>query len=250
MRPRIACVVGAALSANVAASTELATFCRRAPRWVKQRWSKLVCAFPGPNPTRERAAVGSTPMRWSLCEICFRLLFAPKTHHRQNVVRSMKDHHANKNIGRKITLTYLACLLQPLAHAQTQTEVLEAARACQRVPELSYRLACYDRVFPPIVESIDAGASPAVAEEAPAATAAEIEPALPAIVQIVEVQMPDLRTTRFRAADGRVFVRTDTTTLPRWPNTPFEVEFQTGILGSTFLRFRESGLRIRVVVVD
>jgi hypothetical protein len=165
----------------------------------------------------------------------------------------------------------LAWLLLPVANAQSDAEILEAVRACQRVAELSSRQACYDRALPPIIESVDSDdsrASPTErgerAERAAraertervdsvdraerVATVNEPEPPLATMVQIVEVQSPSLGTTRFRAADGRIFVRENANTRPRWPDTPFDVEIRSGVFGSTYLMFPESRLRIRVTV--
>lgn len=198
----------------------------------------------------------------------------------------MRGHQANnKTAWSGIALAFLAWLLHPVANAQSDAQILDGVRACQRVPELSFRLACYDRVLPPIVESVDSEDSPAASRE-PVATAteparreqaatvaapareerianvaepsreervanvAEPEPPRPTTVQIVEVQTPSPGTTRFVAADGRVFVRANATTIHRWPDTPFDVEIQLSRFGTTFLRFPESRLRIRVAVSD
>ena len=119
----------------------------------------------------------------------------------------MQDRHTNKkNIGWGIALASIASLLQPVANAQSDAEIVEAVRACQRVPGLSFRMACYDRAFPPVIESVDSDESPAPHEE-PVAAVAEPEPPRETMARIVEVQMPSLGTTQFSAADGRVFVR-------------------------------------------
>lgn len=66
----------------------------------------------------------------------------------------MKVHQANKNnIRLGSMLALLIWLLQPTAHAQSDSEFGAAARECQRITELSARLACYDRILPPMVES-------------------------------------------------------------------------------------------------
>lgn len=163
-------------------------------------------------------------------------------------MQSRQDHDAKKSIAWGMALASLAWLLQPVANAQSDAETLEAVRACQRVPGLSSRLACYDSALPPIVNSVDGDVSPPPLEER-AATVARPEPPLATTVQIVEVQMPSLNTTLFRAADGRVFVRENARTIHRWPDTPFDVQIESSILGSsTYLRFPNSGLRVRVVV--
>lgn len=162
----------------------------------------------------------------------------------------MQNHCANKkSIAWGIALASLAWLQQPVANAQSAAEIREAVRACQRVSALSSRLACYDRAFPPIVESVDSDDSPAPREER-AATVAEPEPAPPTTVRIVEVQMPSPGTTLFHASDGRIFVRANARTIYRWPGTPFDVEIDTGLFGNLFLKFPETGLRIRVAVRD
>jgi len=87
----------------------------------------------------------------------------------------------NKNNGSGWALM-LACalfLVQPLTHAQTSAEQGDTVEACQRLEELSARLACFDRVFPPIDESAQAQpANPAPAAPQPAPVAAA-EPAPP-----------------------------------------------------------------------
>jgi hypothetical protein len=148
-----------------------------------------------------------------------------------------------------MALAAVAWLLQPVANAQSDRELLEAVRSCQRVPDLSARIACYDRALPPVSESVDGDDLPAPrADRAESVTTiAEPERRLATTVQIVEVQMPSLTTTRFVAADGRVFVRESTTSVYRWPDTPFDVEIEFARFGtSMYLQFPQSGLRIRV----
>jgi hypothetical protein len=162
----------------------------------------------------------------------------------------MQDHHVQKkNVGLGIALVSLVCLLQPAANAQSSAETPEAVRACQRVAGSSSRLACYDRAFPPVLDSVDGGDTSTLREER-VATVAEPEPPLATTVRIVEVQMPSLDTTRFVAADGRIFVRERARTVVRWPDTPFDVEIQSGIFGTIYLKFPDSGRRIRVSVLD
>jgi hypothetical protein len=141
------------------------------------------------------------------------------------------------------------------------------------------RLDCYDRAFPPGVESEESAAARESAAapksvEAPEAVEAResgefVESAhgddAPPLqrerlapvaetaptARIVEVQMPSLSTTLFLAADGRTFVRENATTVIRWPDTPFDVEIQTGLFGtSTFLQLPGGSRRVRVVVRD
>jgi hypothetical protein len=184
---------------------------------------------------------------------------------------STQDYHANKkSIGRGIAIASLAWTLQPVANAQSDAEILEAVRACQRVPELSSRQACYDRAVPPIVEPAQNVPAPTVEslDEAPAPIVEPVdiddaptpppervaiveEPeSLPTMLRIVEVQMPSVVTTRFLAADGRMFVRANAHTIHRWPDAPFDVEIQVSTFGATYLKFPESGLRVRVAVDD
>jgi hypothetical protein len=139
-------------------------------------------------------------------------------------------------------------LFQSVANAQSNTATPEAADDCRRVPERALRLACYDRAFPPITEAIDDDDLLPPREERVAPAAAP-EPSAPT-ARIVEVEMPSLDTTLFRAADGRVFVRERATTVVRWPDTPFDVEIETSIFGtSTYLRL-PGGRRIRVAHLE
>jgi hypothetical protein len=137
-------------------------------------------------------------------------------------------------------IVLLACALQPPAFAQSDIDIAEAVRACQLVADLSARLACYDRAFPPL---------PQGAAE-PGARASQGE-ALGARARIVEIEMPSLRTTVFHAEDGRVFVRDRATTVIQWPDTPVDVEVQTSMFGtSTYLKFPGAGPRVRVTIRD
>ena len=45
-----------------------------------------------------------------------------------------------------------------------------------------------------------------------------------------------MRTSRLIAADGRVFVESNSTTIVRWPDTPFNIEVNTGRTGTITLR--------------
>jgi hypothetical protein len=175
---------------------------------------------------------------------------------RTQMARSMLDRYAgNKNIRRGFVLACLVWLLQPVASAQSDAEISAAVSDCQRVPELSSRLACYDRAFPPIVEPSNNEVLPARPQERTAPVAARAAPVeepepLPTVVEIVELEVLRLGTTRFYSADGRVFTRTSRSTIPQWPDTPFHVEVQVGRFGSTFLKFPDGDLRIRVAVED
>jgi len=54
--------------------------------------------------------------------------------------------------------------------------------------------------------------------------------------RIVEVSRPDVRSSRLVAADGRVFVESNTTTIVRWPETPFDVEVSRSLTGTITIR--------------
>lgn len=172
-------------------------------------------------------------------------------------------------------------LAQPSgANAQSDAEILAGIRACQGVPSSSARLACYDSVLSP--DDLDAGETPSDAREREAVTdsapesvqserrRAEVALApvpgedtreqsvrldpdaaaqLTSAVTITEVRALRPGQTLFFAADGRVFQQLSSRT-PQLPDPPFEVEFESGALGSTFLRLPESRSRIRVTLRD
>lgn len=143
--------------------------------------------------------------------------------------------------GHVAAIVLLASALQPLAFAQSDTDIAETVRACQLVADLSARLACYDRAFPPLPEGA------AVTERA----RANQGEALGERARIVEIEMPSLRTTVFHAEDGRVFVRERATTVIQWPDTPVDVEVQTSMFGtSMYLKFPGAGSRVRVTIRD
>jgi hypothetical protein len=161
------------------------------------------------------------------------------------------------------TIVLLGYALQAPANAQSDDDIAAAVRACQLVTELSARLACYDRAFPPLTESASEPGTPAAAAATPGAASAaraEAAPTPPApperaprweAARIVEVESPDLRTTVFHAEDGRVFVRQDATSVIQWPDTPFDVEVQTSFLRtSTYLKLPGRGPRVRVTLRD
>ena len=165
---------------------------------------------------------------------------------------------------RLTAIVLLAYALQVPANAQSENDIAAAVRACQRVAELSARLACYDRAFPPLMGSAAEPGAPASAAASPGsagAVRAEAAPPLPPAppaqaprweaARIVEVESPDLRTTIFHAEDGRVFVRQDATSVIRWPDTPFDVEIETSFLRtSTYLKLPGRGQRVRVTLRD
>jgi hypothetical protein len=181
--------------------------------------------------------------------------------------------HRNKknNVALAIAVAAITLPLHSAGNAQSRAEMREAVNTCQRIQELSSRLACYDRAFPPVIEP-DAGneptpvaQTPPLRQESPPAvpTSPGTQPPAPTqrsapareaderpvMAQIINLEMPSVRTTRFYAADGRVFVRSDAT-IPRWPDLPFEVEVQTGHFGTVYLRFPATNLRVRVAVED
>jgi hypothetical protein len=150
---------------------------------------------------------------------------------------------------RLATIVLLGYALQAPANAQSENDIAAAVRACQLVAELSARLACYDRAFPPLMGSA-AGAASAEAAPRPAPPAPP-EQARWEAARILDVEMPDLRTTLFHAEDGRVFVRQDATSLIQWPDTPFDVEVQTSFLRtSIYLKLPGRGPRVRVALRD
>jgi hypothetical protein len=154
-------------------------------------------------------------------------------------------HPRSRNAGCGIALAALTCVLLPVANAQPEAQTPEAVRACQQLTEESARLDCYDRAFSPTIELVDGGDSPPPPPQEPAAPASELE----SMARIVEVQMPNLSTTIFRAEDGRTFVRENATTVVHWPDAPFDVEIQKGFFGtSTYIKLPGKNPRIRVVV--
>ncbi len=183
----------------------------------------------------------------------------------------MQEYNANKiKTGLGIVLAALTWLLMPVAHAQSDAAILASVRACQSITGLSERLACYDRVLPPgtgtvgaigtagavgtagtagasrRTETIERGNSELSREQELEATVAELEQQLERetadtgstgpTARIVEVQRPSLRTSRLIAADGRVFVESVTTSIIRWPDTPFDVEVNRSITGTYTIR--------------
>ena len=180
----------------------------------------------------------------------------------------MQASHVSKRIiskekivvsGWRAALVAAIWMTQSSAYAQSDAEILESVRACQNVPGLSLRLACYDRVLPPNVEAIEGAAPssapgmqsrPAVSGSAATAreeelqeTVAELEEQLQRetidttpTARIIEVQRPSVRTSRLIAEDGRVFVESVSTSIIRWPETPFDVEVNRSVTGTISLR--------------
>jgi hypothetical protein len=185
----------------------------------------------------------------------------------------MQSRRARK-LAQTAAIAALAWLQAPAAHAQPDADVAAAVGACQRVPTRQSRLDCYDRAFPPLVDTQteetaargqrseearrEASAEPRRDEQnAPAArerrnvTAAERAPAYANHAQIIELKMPRITTTELIAADGRVFVRESATSILRWPNVPFDVDIETSRFGSsTYLIHPQSRQRVRVAVRD
>ncbi len=161
----------------------------------------------------------------------------------------------------------------------------ESVNICQRVADLSFRLACYDRAFPPTLETIESNNSTESREERvvgsdlseqqrqieaerrqleaerqrleAARQRIEISPDRGqdgSMVRIVEVQQPNLRTSRFITADGRVYVQSNATRVNRLPDIPFDVEIQSMLAGTTLLVIPgpngRGDQRIRVALED
>lgn len=171
--------------------------------------------------------------------------------------------HRTAAAVRLAAIVLLAYALQTPAHAQSQNDIATAVQACQLVAELSARLACYDRAFPPLTGSTSESGMPAAAAAtagsagAARAAAAPAPPAPPEqaprweAARIVAVESPNLRTTIFHAEDGRTFVRQDATSVLQWPETPFDVEVETSFLRtSTYLKLPGRGPRVRVTIRD
>jgi hypothetical protein len=170
------------------------------------------------------------------------------------------NHFSKKKIGLGAVFFSLAWLTQANVYAQSDDEILESVRACQNIAGLSLRLACYDRVLPPAVESLEGGSPRAVPriENRPAVsnrgasgrsreeleeTVAELEEQLEReaidasnTARIIEVQRPSVRTSRLIAEDGRIFVESVNTSIIRWPETPFNVQINRSITGTITLR--------------
>jgi cell division protein FtsL len=179
----------------------------------------------------------------------------------------MQEHYINKKtIKLGLVLVSLAWFVQPLANAQSDAEMRESVNICQRVADLSFRLACYDRAFPPPAETIETSDSMPSRDERVVSgdlseqqrqiqaerqqleaerqqleaerRRVEIEPERDragSLVRIVEVEQPNLRTSRFITADGRVYVQSDATRVNRLPEIPFDVEIQSMLAGTTIL---------------
>tara|TARA_R110000824_G_scaffold288508_2_gene476453 strand:- start:23231 stop:23818 length:588 start_codon:yes stop_codon:yes gene_type:complete len=184
---------------------------------------------------------------------------------------------------RLVAALCLFALLQ-MNHAYSQNmNILESISACQQIDDLSFRLACYDRLFPPGAGASRATASNAAADipsrvppapsnatpviNAPASTPSEAPATAPleersiverilqpqqadSVIQIVNVEQIDLRNSRLVSSDGTVFLQTNATTITRWPATPFNVEIQRSLTGTIFLVFPERNQRIRVSVAE
>jgi hypothetical protein len=180
----------------------------------------------------------------------------------------MQPHRAYR-LAQNVAMITLVAVAPCAAHAQFGADVDAVVGECRRVHSTLERLDCYDRAFPPVVDTGAAAPQPSSAPvrdastdvqgEPSAATSGESGTAAPdqrALVsanraQIVEVAMPSISMTVLVAADGRVFTRQDTTVIVRWPSTPFDVDIETSRLGnSTFLIHPRTGERVRVVIRD
>lgn len=150
----------------------------------------------------------------------------------------------------------LLWLLQPMAFAQSDSELLQAVRGCQSIGGLSARLACYDDVLPPgtdtignvtpnIGSNVSSGRSTSIStsprEAELEATVADLEQQLEEesggnpVATIVEVQRPTASSSRLIASDGRVFSETNRQTIVTWPATPFDVEVLRSLTGTISL---------------
>ena len=179
----------------------------------------------------------------------------------------MQEHYINKKtIKLGLMLVSLAWFLQPLANAQSDAEIRESVNICQRVADLSFRLACYDRAFPPPSETTESTESMPVRQERVVSgdlseqqrqiqverqqleaerqqleaerRRVEIEPernGVGSVARIIEVEQPNLRTSRFITSDGRVYVQSNATRVNRLPEIPFDVEIQSMLAGTTLL---------------
>ena len=166
----------------------------------------------------------------------------------------------------------LAAIIVALASAGAggalaQEDITVTVGACRNVQSPLARLDCYDRAFPPLV---DAGNGAPASNAEPAregraapqpeprevansqrrnAVADERSPVSATHARIVEITMPSLSTTVLVAADGRVFTRSNTTIIVRWPPAPFDVDIEMSRLGnSTYLIHPRTGERVRVAV--
>lgn len=176
-----------------------------------------------------------------------------------------------KFLALSFTLFVLAGLVQTQAYAQSDAEISGTVRVCQQVPDQDARLACYDRILPPgngtaavSSQALAPRASTPAAPTTPAASAPETASSTvperrssvvpffnqsdAVLTQIVEVEQLSLTSSRVTAADGTIFVQTNSNTVTRWPDTPFNVEVQRGAFGTVYLWLEESRQRVRVAV--
>jgi len=93
--------------------------------------------------------------------------------------------------------------------------------------------------------------SPAATRERRGSFLDKTAPELVDHARIVEVQTPSVATTLLVAADGRVFVRTNSATVVRWPDAPFDVDIEKRLVGnSLYLVHPRTGERVRVGLRD
>ncbi|MAM71032.1 MAG: hypothetical protein CMP91_07830 [Gammaproteobacteria bacterium] len=156
-----------------------------------------------------------------------------------------------KKSGLVLTLATLAGLSQS-AFAQSDQEIVDSMRTCQQIPEMSARLACYDRVLPPVNETATqvprANPLPRAERESRPVEAAPAAPAAGAgMVRIVELEKPSLSRSILTAEDGRVYTATSNTVVP-WPDPPFMIQTTTGAFGTVYLVLPGTNDRIRVSV--
>ncbi len=167
-----------------------------------------------------------------------------------------------KKVIRGTAFFSLACVIHSNAYAQNGADVLNALIACQNMPSMSSRLACYDQILPPAgsetagnVSATSPVVTPRPSTPAPSPgtgslreqqleeTVAELEQRLEqealqdaVTARIIEVQRPTARSSRLIAEDGRVFVESNTTTIVTWPDTPFNVDVNRSLTGTITIR--------------
>lgn len=190
----------------------------------------------------------------------------------------MMTYFTKKHSIRLLSALCFFALVQINPAYSQDLNILQSISSCQQIDDLSFRLACYDRLFPPgtpisATSSTSSSTSPRASTNAPS-TAVPVNnnpvsapPVVPApapartttifqpqqetstMVQIVEVEKTDLRNSRLVTSDGTVFLQTNATTITRWPQTPFNVEVQRSLTGTIFLVLPRNQ-RIRVAIPE
>ena len=100
----------------------------------------------------------------------------------------------------------------------------------------------------PITTQPERAVRESTAPAAPAAPVAGATSAEPQIIPLVIVDWRALpgREANFTAADGTIWVQTDSQRLSGMPDAPFDAELKPGAMGSYFLVPKEKGRAIRV----